>query len=262
MIIEQPDTFETIRYEKGDDGVLSIILDRPARMNAFNQRMMIEMRAAWHRFQQDPDLRVAIISAAGDRAFCTGVDVIEPYVETPEMPFDERDPGEWLGPKHNLVWKPVIAAVHGLCGGGAFYFLNESDFILCSDDAQFFDPHVTFGLVSACEPIGLSHRMPYGEIMRMILMGNDERIGAETALRIGLVTQVVSRADLLPTARALASKIAGKPTLATQGTVRAMWESLDMTHMAAVRNSYKYTQIGNRSRLDRSKVAKVPFTVR
>lgn len=259
----QPDSFETIRYEKGTDGVLSITLDRPQRMNSFNQRMLDEMHSAWRLFQHDADLRAAIVSAAGDRAFCTGVDVVDSIDESPDMPFDERDPGESLGPKQNLVWKPVITAVHGLCAGGAFYLLNESDIILCSDDAQFFDPHVSFGLVSACEPVGALHRMPYGEIMRMVLMGNDERITAETALRIGLVSQVVPREALLPTARALAAKIAEKPTVAMQGTVRALWEALDLPYSAAVQNAYKYTQIGNRlSRLDRGRVAKAPHTLR
>jgi len=258
-----PDSFETIRYEKGEDKVLSITLDRPNRMNSFNQRMLDEMRSAWHLFQHDPDLHAAVVSAAGDRAFCTGVDVFESIDEFPDMPFDERDPGESLGPKQNLVWKPVITAVQGLCAGGAFYILNESDLIICSDDAQFFDPHVSFGLVSACEPIGALHRMPYGEIMRMVLMGSDERITAETALRINLVSQVVPREELLATAHALAKKIAQKPTIATQGTVRAMWEALDMPYLAAVRNSYKYTQIGNRlSRLDRGGVVKSPFALR
>jgi len=246
-----PDSFETIRYEKGADRVLSITLDRPNRLNSFNQRMLDEMRAAWRLFQHDPDLRAAVLSGAGDRAFSTGADMDDRIIEYPDMPFDERDPGESLGPKNNLCWKPVVSAVHGLCAAGAFYFLNESDIIICSDDAQFFDPHTSFGLVSACEPIGVMHRMPYGEIMRMVLMGSDERITAETALRIGLVSQVVSREELLPTARALAAKIAAKPTIATQGTVRALWEALDMPYRAAVQNSYKYTQVGNRlCRLD------------
>ncbi|MFB0874981.1 MULTISPECIES: enoyl-CoA hydratase/isomerase family protein [unclassified Sphingobium] len=259
----QPESFETIRYEKGADRVLTLTLDRPQRMNSFNQRMLDEVRSAWHLFQHDPDLRAAVVAAAGDRAFCTGVDVVESIDESPDMPFDERDPGESLGPKQNLVWKPVITAVQGLCAGGAFYLLNESDIIICSQDAQFFDPHVSFGLVSACEPIGAMHRMPYGEIIRMVLMGNDERITADTALRIGLVSQVVPREELLSTAHALAAKIAEKPTIATQGTVRALWEALDMPYLAAVRNSYKYTQIGNRlSRLKREEVVKAPYTLR
>ncbi|HEY6784849.1 MAG TPA: enoyl-CoA hydratase/isomerase family protein, partial [Gemmatimonadales bacterium] len=141
----------------------------------------------------------------------------------------------------------------------------ESDIIICETGAQFFDPHVSFGLVPACEPVGASHRMPYGEIMRMILLGNDERIGAETALRMGLVSEVVQREQLVERAEELAGLIAAKPTSATQGAVRAMWESLDMPYSTAVKNSYKYTQIGNRAarlRMERGQFKKPTFNVR
>ena len=108
------------------------------------------------------------------------------------------DPGVLLAPKlHHRVWKPVVAAVHGLCAGGAQYFLNESDIIICSDDAVFFDPHANVGIVSSLEPMGMLHRgVPLGDVLRWALMGNEERITAETALRLGLVTEVVSREQL------------------------------------------------------------------
>src|SRR3546814_14110778 len=71
-----------------------------------------------------------------------------------------EDPGNTLGPKSVNCWKPVIAAVHGMAAGGAFYWLNESDIIICSEDATFFDPHVTYGMTSALEPIGMTYHMP------------------------------------------------------------------------------------------------------
>jgi len=254
--------FETIIFEKGSDGVATISLNRPEKLNSFNQQMLDEMRAAWTIIREDDEIRATVIQAVPGRAFCTGVDVVEEIDLYPDDPFRERDPGEVLGPKMNLVWKPVIAAVHGLCAAGAFYFINEADIIICSEDAQFFDPHVSFGLVPACEPVGLSHRMPYGEIMRMILMGNGERIGAETALRINLVSEVVKNDRLSDRAHELAALIASRTSTATQGAVRAMWESLDLPYSAAVRCSYKYTQVGRALRLDRSKVKKEPFSVR
>ena len=98
-----------------------------------------------------------------------------------------------MSPKfHHKVWKPVVAAVHGMCAGGGQYFINEADIIICSDDAQFFDPHANAGIVSALEPIGMLARgVPLGDVLRWALMGTDERITAETALRIGLVSEVV-----------------------------------------------------------------------
>ncbi len=139
----------------------------------------------------------------------------------------------------------MVTAVHGLCCGGAFYWLNESDIILCSDDAQFFDPHVTYGLVAAVEPIGLRFRLPLGEVLRMMLLGNDERIAAETALRIGLVSEVTARDRLWERAHGLAAKIATKPTVAVQGTVRAIWESLELPRSAALSHALNYCLLGN-----------------
>jgi enoyl-CoA hydratase/carnithine racemase len=80
---------------------------------------------------------------------------------------------------------------------GRLYFLNEADVIICSDDATFFDPHVTYGKTSALEPIGLLRRIPIGEVLRMALFGVDERISPARALEIGLVSKIILRAATL-----------------------------------------------------------------
>jgi enoyl-CoA hydratase/carnithine racemase len=100
-------------------------------------------------------------------------------------------------------------------------------------------------LTAALEPIGATYRMPLGDVLRMALLGNDERISAATALRIGLVTEVVTLENLWDRARALAATIAAKPPAATQGTVRAIWESLDLPRSVALQMGLKYCQIGN-----------------
>jgi len=135
--------------------------------------------------------------------------------------------------------------VQGMCTAGGMYFINEADVVICSVDATFFDSHVTYGMVSALEPIGLMRRVGLGETLRMALVGNDERVSAPTALRIGLVSEVVDRADLWPRAHELAALIAAKPTSATQGTVRAIWESLDRPYRAAMEQGLIYTRLGN-----------------
>jgi enoyl-CoA hydratase/carnithine racemase len=117
--------------------------------------------------------------------------------------------------------------------------------VICSTDATFFDSHVTGGMVSALEPVGLMRRVGLGETLRMALMGNDERVSAETALRIGLVTEVVERGSLWIRAHEIAAAIAAKPTAATQGTVRAIWESLDRPYRAAMEQGLIYTRLGN-----------------
>jgi enoyl-CoA hydratase/carnithine racemase len=237
-------TYSTIQYERTPDRVATITLDRPEVLNAFDRQMCEEVRDAWHRVKGDPEVNAVVLRAAGDRAFCAGLDVSKPYGQ-PEDVWNQEDPGELLSPKWQKVWKPVVCAVQGLCTAGAFYFLNESDVVICSPEATFFDSHVSGGMVSALEPVGLMRRIGLGETLRMALMGNDERVSAETALRIGLVTEVVARDQLWTRAHEIAAGIAAKPTSATQGTVRAIWESLDRPYRAAMEQGLIYTRLGN-----------------
>jgi enoyl-CoA hydratase/carnithine racemase len=224
--------------------VATITLDRPDVLNAFDRQMCEEVRDAWGRIKLDPDVNAVVLRAAGDRAFCTGLDVKKAYGQ-PDDIWNHEDPGELLSPKWQKVWKPVVCAVHGMCTAGAFYFVNESDVVICSSDATFFDSHVTNGMVSALEPIGLMRRVGLGETLRIALSGNDERVSADTALRIGLVTEVVDRDALWDRAHEIAATIAEKPSAATQGTVRAIWESLDRPYRAAMEQGLLYTRVGN-----------------
>jgi enoyl-CoA hydratase/carnithine racemase len=238
-------SYETILYEvDATDRVATITLNRPQVLNAFNRTMCHEVRDAWHQIKGDRGVNAVVLRATGDRAFCAGLDVREEYGQ-PDDVWNHEDPGELLSPKWQKVWKPVVCAVQGICTAGAFYFLNESDIVICSKDATFFDSHVTFGLVSAIEPVGLMRRIGLAETLRIALSGNDERVSAETALRISLVTEVVDRSQLWDRAHEIARAIAQKPTAATQGTVRAIWESLDKPYRAAVEQGLAYTRIGN-----------------
>ena len=239
-------TYETILFEQGEDKVATITINRPEALNSFTRKMCEEFREVWDRIRVDPTINAVVLRASPGRAFCPGVDVRNGgNVMMFEDIFAQVDPGEYLGPKQNKLWKPVVTAVHGMCAGGGFYWLNESDIIICSEDAQFFDPHVTYGMVAALEPIGLTRRVPLQEVLRMTLLGNDERIGAETALRISLVTEVTPLDRLWARAHELAAKIAAKPSAATQGSVRAIWESLDVGRNIALQMGLKYCQIGN-----------------
>ena len=206
--------------------------------------MCDEMRDAWQRVKADDSVNAVVLRASGDKAFCAGLDIKKSYGQ-PDDVWNHEDPGELLSPKWQKVWKPVVCAVHGMCTAGAFYFVNESDVVICSTDATFFDSHVTYGMVSALEPVGLMRRVGLGETLRIALSGNDERVTAPTALRIGLVTEVVERDELWARAHEIAAGIARKPTAATQGTVRAIWESLDRPYRAAMEQGLLYTRLGN-----------------
>jgi enoyl-CoA hydratase/carnithine racemase len=229
--------------------VATITLNRPDRLNSFNQTMTTEIAALWQRVRDDDDIHVAVLRAAGDRAFCTGIDMTEGPWWSDQNIWNQQDPGVLLGPKQHRVWKPVITAVHGMAAGGAMYFINESDIVICSDDATFFDPHANGGMVSALEPVGMVRRgVPLGDVLRWALTGNEERITAATALRLGLVTEVVERAELWPAAQALAEEIASRRPEAVQGTVRAVWEALDEPWSLSQRHGLSYAQLGNHGR--------------
>lgn len=224
--------------------VATITLNRPTRLNAFNRTMCREMADAWRTVKLDDSVHAVVLRAAGPRAFSAGLDVTEPYGQ-PDNIWNHEDPGEFLSPKWQKMWKPVVCAVQGMCTAGAFYFVNESDVVICSTDATFFDSHVSAGLVCALEPIGLMRRIGLGETLRMALMGNDERVSADTALRIGLVSEVVEPECLWPRAHEIAAAIAAKPPAATQGTVKAIWESLDKPYRVAMEQGLIYTRLGN-----------------
>lgn len=235
----------TIEFEVSDH-IATVTLNRPEQMNSFNERMADELIAAWARVREDDDIRVAVLRANGERAFCTGIDVSQGVWWGHKPIFNQEDPGALLGPKAHKVWKPVIAAVHGMAAGGAMYFLNECDILICSEDATFFDPHANSGMVSALEPVGMLRRgVPLGDVLRWALTGNEERITAATALRLGLVTEVVPRDELWPAAQALAAEIASRRPEGIQGTVRAIWESLDEPPSVSQRHGLAYTQLGN-----------------
>ncbi len=236
--------YRTIGYETSADRVATITLERPEVLNAFDRQMCEEIKDAWSRIKADPEVHAVVLRAAGERAFCVGLDVNKPFGQ-PDDVWNHVDPGELLSPKWQKVWKPVVCAVQGMCTAGAFYFVNEADIVICSEDATFFDSHVSGGMVSALEPVGLMRRIGLGETLRVALMGNDERISAATALRIGLVTEVVDRSALWARAHELAALIAAKPSSATQGTVRAIWESLDRPYRAAMEQGLIYTRLGN-----------------
>ena len=126
------------------------------------------------------------------------------------------------------MWKPVIAAVNGTCAGGGLHFVADADIVLASSDATFLDPHVSLGQVTAYEAIGLTRKIPFEAVMRMALVGRHERISAERALALGMVSQVVDPPERLhDEAQALAEKIAENSPAAMAATKRALWGALE-----------------------------------
>ena len=242
---------QTVTYEVRD-GVGWLTLNRPDVMNAFDARMLDEVSALWRQVRIDDDVRVVVLTGAGDRAFCTGLDrstivgdgTAEGGIGFTSSPFHQDDPGARLGPKTNDLWKPVIAAVNGMACGGAFYLLGECDILIAAEEATFFDPHVSYGMPATYESILLVGRMPLGEVLRMQLTGAAERLSAKRAYEVGLVSEVVPRSELLSAAEQLATTIAASPTVAVQATLKAIWTAHDHGRRVALDQGYAFAHLG------------------
>lgn len=227
-----------------DTGVAVVTLNRPERLNAVDLDMVRELAEVWRELRFDDSVRAVVLTGAGERAFCTGIDR-DFVVPQPSSPYMQDDPLLGIGPKANDLWKPVVAAVRGMACGGAFYLLGESEFVVADTTASFFDPHTTYGMVSAYESVLMAQRMPYGEVARMMLMGTAERISARRAHEIGLISELAEPGGALEAAVRCAAVIAGYPTEGVQGTVRALWAAKDAARAQAFAQAPHLIALGN-----------------
>ncbi|MFC6067718.1 enoyl-CoA hydratase/isomerase family protein [Streptomyces ochraceiscleroticus] len=235
----------TVRVDtRAAEGVALITLDRPGRLNAIDLPTAEELAGAWRALRFDDTVRAAVVTGTGGRAFCTGVDR-SVRVPQPASPYSLDDPLLRIGPKAADLWKPVIAAVDGMACGGAFYLLGECEFLVASETSTFFDPHTTYGMVSAYESVLMAQRMPYGEIARLALMGTAERLGARRAYEVGLVSELTPAGEALPAALRAAETVAAQPTEAVQGTVRALWAAKEAARTQALAHAAHLIALGN-----------------
>jgi enoyl-CoA hydratase/carnithine racemase len=208
-----------------------LINDRPDQLNAMNNAMRDEFADAWQELDADPAVRVIVHTGEG-RAFQTGVDVseiagdgvgMERYRQSMED-FDLHFTA-W----HQRVWKPVITAVNGVCAGGGFHWVADADIVIAASDAEFFDPHVSIGQVVAIEAIGLLRKVPAEAVMRMAFVGRHERMSAQRAYELGMVSEVVDPPERLrEVAQQLAETIARNSPAAMAATKRALWGALEV----------------------------------
>jgi enoyl-CoA hydratase/carnithine racemase len=246
--------YETLLYEERGP-VAWVTMNRPEANNAFDRTMQDELQKVWRSLRVNDDIRVAILTGAGDRAFNAGIDriAVQARVDGQRVtgtghasssPYMFDDVSTRILPKRNDLWKPVIAAVNGMACAGAFYLMSESDVIIASEHATFFDPHVSYGMVCAFEVVYMAQKMPFGEALRVALMGEHERMSARKALEIGLVSEVVPHEELHARAQWIADKIAASPPLSIQGTLRAAWATRELSRRQAIDNCYAYVGLG------------------
>jgi enoyl-CoA hydratase/carnithine racemase len=215
-----------VKYEKRDH-VAFITLNRPEKGNSLTRAMEATFREIWADIKGDPAVRVTIVTAAGQKHFCTGFDVssIEPGGSVAEdKPLKESVP--W-SPRQNEVWKPTICAVNGLVVGGGLHFVVDADIVVASETAAFMDTHVNVGMVGAVENIGLAKRLPLGTALRMTLQGKSFRLPARRAYELGLVDELCKPDDLLATAEQIALEIAKNSPQAVSLSQQAIWGAFE-----------------------------------
>ena len=206
-------TFETISVTR--QGPVAIVhLVRPEKLNAMNAKMKEEIAEALAEIERDSEVHVAVITGAGDKAFVAGADIAEFAGKTPV--------DQWAGYGHASLYnvvdrfhKPIIAMINGYCLGGGCELAMACDIRIASDRAQFGQPEINIGIIPGG---GGSQRLPrlvgLGKAMQLILTG--DRIPAATALRIGLVDEVVPHDQLEVRTMEIANKIAEKSPAAVR----------------------------------------------
>jgi enoyl-CoA hydratase/carnithine racemase len=222
-------TFECLKLDRhGPVGWL--INNRPDQLNAMSAKMREEFAEAWKELDADPAVRVIVHTGEG-RAFQTGVDVNEIATDGVGMQRYRESVENWdlhFTSWHQQVWKPVITAVNGICAGGGFHWVADADIVIAASDAQFFDPHVSVGQVVSIEAIALLRKVPFEAVMRMAMVGRHERISAQRAYELGMISEIVEPPGRLrEAAQELGEKIARNSPAAMAATKRALWGALE-----------------------------------
>lgn len=221
-----------IIYEKKDRTAV-ITINRPEVMNAIDLETSEELVKVWIDFRDDPDLWVAIITGAGEKAFCAGADIkkIGEYyrklTSTERLEKAEKEPGLGGITRNLQIWKPIIAAVNGYCFAGGFEIALACDIRLAAENAVFGLTEVRLGIIPG---MGGTQRLPrlipLAKAMEMILMA--QTIDAHEAFRLGLVNKVVPLPELMPTALDMAKRICENGPLAVRAAKKAILRGLNM----------------------------------
>tara|TARA_B100000945_G_scaffold303510_1_gene288123 strand:- start:810 stop:1604 length:795 start_codon:yes stop_codon:yes gene_type:complete len=230
-------SYSTINYNV-KNGIATILLDRPNKLNSINSQMSRELPHVWNKFNTDNSAKVAIISGVGDKAFCVGADLADLPDMDNEMGKASISSIKWTS-LQNKIWKPVICAVNGIACGGGLHFVADSDIVIASNTATFFDTHVKVGLVAGLEPVSLSRKIPLESVLRMSLVGGEEKLTSVDAKNIGLVSEIVEDNKLMIRAIEIANKIKIHSPSALAKTKKAIWESQETGLHEALENAWK-----------------------
>ncbi len=234
-------SWNTILFEKRGR-TACITLNRPDVLNSISIEMMRELKRAWVEVEEDKDIWTAIVTGAGEKALCTGADinVIEgTYIDGHPTGVDMWGEGmltsyrQWEVPQEATppylnMSKPIICAVNGAACGAGLDLVSTSDIAIAAQHATFFDPHVSIGVVSAREMVRMARVLPINVAMRMAIMGKHERMSAQRAYELGLITEITPKESLMDRAWEIAEIVNRNAPLAVRGTRMAIRKGLSL----------------------------------
>lgn len=217
-----------------EDHVAVIRLNRPEAMNAVDPETRSELHDIWQRIKDDHDIRVAILTGTGDRAFCTGADLkksMPPKESSARLAFGDASADSVVVGLDTD--KPLVCAINGLAYGGGLELALACDIRIASDSARFALPEARIGSIPGA---GGTQRLPrtVGQSDAMLMLLTGDAVDATTALRIGLVSKVVSPAALMDEAHKIASRIAMNAPLSVRAIKRLVRSGVDVPLAAAI----------------------------
>ena len=219
--------FQNIKLEKKNQ-IAYITIDRPKVLNALNMATMQEIKQAFADAKQDVDVRVVILTGAGEKAFVAGADIGELSQHTPVSAKEYTHQGQAILDAIENLGKPVIACINGFALGGGCELAMACTLRLASENAKLGQPEVKLGLIPGYGGTQRLQRLVgKGVAMQLVLTG--EMISAQEAHRIGLVNEVVPAGELIARAEAIAAKIIANAPLAIQYAIEAVNHGLDLT---------------------------------
>ena len=216
--------------------IATVTLNRPEALNSLDPESLAELNDAFQKANADENVRVVILTGAGEKAFCTGSDLkktMPPKESFAELTFGRS---KWLYPFAGMeIDKPMLCAVNGYALAGGMELALACDIRIASTKAQFGQSEVCIGSIPAA---GGTQRLPrmIGMSDAMLMMLTGDRIGAEEALRIGLVSRLVTPGELMSVAREIAAKIAENAPLAVRAVKRLVRDGMDMPLLAAIQS--------------------------
>jgi enoyl-CoA hydratase len=219
--------FQNLKFEKREQ-IAYVTIHRPEKLNALNQAVMGELREAFTQVQDDPEVRVAILTGAGEKAFVAGADIGDLNKNNPVEAKAYTHKGQAVFDLIENLGKPVIACLNGYALGGGCELAMACSFRLASENAKIGQPEVKLGIIAG---YGGSQRLPrlVGKGLALQILLTGEQISAQEAHRIGLVNEVVPQAELISRAEAIAKKIIANAPLAIQYTLEAVNKGMEMS---------------------------------